>query len=87
MGTYNPLPVEYSTFSQSTLSKSKSVKGFGTNERFEYLNKKKKKIVLPGPNKYNTIQNWPGKDKKENKANFMDSITTGFKPQVYYSQR
>ena len=91
IGTYNPLPVTYRTFSEGlTKSKEKGAaslnkKGFGAQDRFQYQKKTLNYIkLIPGPGNYDMVQSWTtrGKEQKGQK-DWMNRITKGVSMSIY----
>ena len=92
MGSYNPYPVLYQTFSQTfSVKKNKSElksKLFGTCNRFFDPKMYKRKLNVPGPGNYNMIAQWSGKTTartKDEKKDWMHSITKGVSSSIYYT--
>ena len=75
-GTYNPLPINMSTFARiykENDGKTKNPRAksnyFGRVERFgDIKTKKSKSFSVPGPGFYNVLYEWQGKQEKKDKS-------------------
>ena len=96
-GTYNPLPINMSTFARlykENDGKTKNSRArsnyFGKVERFGNIKtKKSKSFSVPGPGFYNVLYEWQGKKEKkekngEKKTNLSSIISKGLDKSIYY---
>ncbi|CAD8089233.1 unnamed protein product [Paramecium sonneborni] len=92
IGTYNPEPVEFTSFNKLQLLSKKKDKSdkhnFGREDRFKDPKKNKsKQVPVPGPGQYPMIVQWAGKEKDKNnpkQKNYLDVTTRGISRSIYY---
>eukprot|EP00828_Plagiopyla_frontata_P044072 TRINITY_DN7079_c0_g1_i1.p1 TRINITY_DN7079_c0_g1~~TRINITY_DN7079_c0_g1_i1.p1 ORF type:complete len:213 (+),score=35.94 TRINITY_DN7079_c0_g1_i1:392-1030(+) len=91
--TYQPEPTMYTTFSKQKAQfdkkdRPKSRNFFGTETRFPNPKKTKSKsfMVTPGPDQYDLVAYWKGKQTKkdEKKQNDWKNVSKGIQKNIYY---
>ena len=84
MGTYEPIPLAYSTFKRyEKMGKVKSSINLKREE--QKPNKENQSSNVPGPGHYQMINTWLGKDSKANRGSFsyLNKVSKGFSHGVY----